>query len=198
MGQQLYLQTMAVLWVQLLLVATVVAYTMHQKKRHPPHFLLLAIAQLVMVVVILMLKNHFWPSFLVFLVLSVLNGLLIAPLFVEKSALLALLCTAAIFLVMTLYGFMKTTTWIHSSYLFIALCALLAGVIVQLIMAFLGHQLEWLDRGLSIAGIVLFSLYIAYDTHIILYSPPSIKTNPVLCALRLYYDLLNLFAFMNR
>jgi len=197
MGQQLYLQTMAVLWVQLFLVAAVVAYAM-RKKKWKSNFLLLAIAQLVMVVVILMLKNHFWPSFLVFLVLSVLNGLLIAPLFVEKSALLAVLCTMAIFLVMTLYGFMKTTTWIHSSYLFIALCALLAGVVVQLIMTLLGYQLEWLDRGLSIAGIVLFSLYIAYDTHTILHSPSSTKTNPVLCALRLYYDLLNLFAFMNR
>lgn len=117
-----------------------------------------------MVVLSLLLKNHFWPSFLVFIVLSVLNGLLIAPFFVEKSALLTVLCTMAIFLVMTLYGFMKkTSTWIHHSYLFIALCALLVGVIVQWIMAFLGYQLEWLERGLSIAGIVLFSLYIAYE-----------------------------------
>jgi FtsH-binding integral membrane protein len=197
MGQQLYLQTMGVLWVQLLLVAMVVAYVMHQKK-WKPNFLLLAIAQFVMVILILLLKNHFWPSFLVFIVLSVLNGLLIAPFFVEKSALLTVLCTMAIFLVMTLYGFMKMSTWIHHSYLFIALCALLVGVIVQWIMSFLGYQLEWLERGLSIAGIVLFSLYIAYDTRSILHSPPSTKTNPVLCALRLYYDLLNLFVFMNR
>ena len=205
--QELYLKTLGVLWIQILIVVATVIMV----GRPPRRFLLtngwsllcLGLLQLGLLLVILWSSMSFWPSFWLFTLLSILNGLLLAPLYVQEKyrngVRNALLSTLVLFLVMTLYGILLPRNWMAGwgRYLFLVLCALLIGVLAQFLMALFGYSLGGFDRLLSVVGVVLFSIYIAYDTNIIL-GGQNTTTNPVLCALRLYYDLLNLFGFLNR
>lgn len=98
----------------------------------------------------------------------------------------AFLLTTAIFAVMSIFA-LRTKKDLASmgKMLFIALIVVVIGSLINL---FLGNPL--LQVLIAGAGAILFSLYIAYDTQNIV---RGLYDSPVMAAVSLYLDFLNLF-----
>ena len=98
----------------------------------------------------------------------------------------AFLLTTAIFAVMSIFA-LRTKKDLASmgKMLFIALIVVVVGSLINL---FLGSPL--LQVLIAGAGAILFSLYIAYDTQNIM---RGLYDSPVMAAVSLYLDFLNLF-----
>ena len=70
---------------------------------------------------------------------------------------------------------------------------LLGIIIASIINIFIGSQT--LDLGIIIIGIVIFTLYIAYDVQKVKYIAQTLEEDKaaIICAFELYLDFINLF-----
>jgi len=129
---------------------------------------------------------------------SVLQGMLIAPAiahYVNAGAAgvvgLSVVGTGAIFIALSLYAMVtKRRFEFLGGFLFIAL---LAMVIVGIANLFL--QLAFLSLAMAYVGLLVFSGFILYDTQEMVYGE---RQPPVIAALGLYLDILNLFMSLLR
>ena len=136
---------------------------------------------------------------LLFLAFAAAEGVSIAPLLAQYNVteagqlavLKALIATAAI------GGGLTAWTWIKGfdanawgPYLFAALLGLVVVMVLSLFFPTAFSQTL-----ISLAGVLIFSLYIVYDTSRLVTGK---ETNPVAAAISLYLDLLNLFLFLLR
>lgn len=198
-SRSLYLQTMMVLLMQILILSAtaLLAARTHLIVSTIMGFVALVLLQFGLLFAILSSRNHILLSLLLFALFSIVNGLMFAPLLqsatYRRNSITALIMTAVVFVVMTLYALLVPASWTpRGRGLFVALLALIAASLVQLALALAGFSVNWLSRILGVVGVVLFSLFIVADTRQILDHHP-IEKNPVLHALRLYLDLLNLY-----
>ena len=122
----------------------------------------------------------------------------------RKGLVMAISSTLVVFLIMTGYGIYTYQQgfimlgW--GRYMMIALIALFVGLLLQIGLALAGIYSSTMSHVLSVVGIVLFSIYIAYDTQLIFLgkrrSMGAKLNNPVVFALNLYLDIINLFQFI--
>jgi FtsH-binding integral membrane protein len=105
---------------------------------------------------------------------------------------MAILGTISIFGVMFLFGAMLIMFGINLGFQFAAFLfyALLLLIIVQLVVMFSGTSSIFV-KGLSVAGLILFSLYIVYDTNNILQR--EYYGDFITASLDYYLDILNIF-----
>lgn len=100
----------------------------------------------------------------------------------------ALVITGFVFLGLTLFTFQSN--WDFSKMGPYLLGALMLFVGVGFVQIFLPFS-KMADLGMAVAGVLIFSLYIVYDTHMICKRLPSDEW--VLASISLYLDVLNLF-----
>lgn len=137
-----------------------------------------------------------------FLLFSVVNGAVLAPIFfVYTAASIAktFFITAAVFGAMTVYGYFTTkdlTSW--GTFLFMALIGLIVVSIVNIFLH--SSMMEWI---ISAAGVAIFIGLTAWDTQNIkrmaLATPIEFSSKvATLGALSLYLDFINLFLYLLR
>ena len=102
----------------------------------------------------------------------------------------AIFSTIGVFIAMTVIGFVLTSMGIDLSFMSLALLlALVAVVIASIVMMFVKVD-KTIYKAFVILIIVIFSIFIAYDTNLMLQR----KLGVVDSALGLYLDMLNLFS----
>ena len=125
---------------------------------------------------------------------SFVTGLTFSTIFVAyriDSIIMVFGITALTFAIMALIG---TFTNIDLTKLGTILFMGLLGIIIaSLINIFLGSQT--LDLGIIIIGIIIFTLYIAYDVQKVKYIAQTLEEDKaaIICAFELYLDFINLF-----
>lgn len=128
----------------------------------------------------------------------IINGVTLSVIFLayEKSSIVSIFfVTAAIFGIMSLYGYLTKKDLTRAGSL--ALMALLGIIIVSLVNILLLKS-ESLDLVLSYVGVLIFVVLIAYDTQKIrklALTNIGLSTHSIAlyCALELYLDFINLF-----
>ncbi len=129
-----------------------------------------------------------------FVLYSVLTGLTLSVLFIAfkmSSIILVLGITSVMFAIMALIGmFTKIDLTKLGPILFMGLIGI---IIASLINIFVGSQT--FDLGITIVGIIIFTLYIAYDVKQIKYIANELEEDKaaIICAFELYLDFINLF-----
>ena len=84
----------------------------------------------------------------------------IAAFYDERTVLIAGALTAAVTVGLTIYAFTtKTDFTVCGGMLFIMLAVLIVGSILSIFI-----RNRWLSLGLSIAGVIIFGIYLVYDT----------------------------------
>lgn len=131
---------------------------------------------------------------ILFIIYSILTGLTLSILFIAfrlDSIIFVLGITSIMFAVMAIIGrFTKIDLTKLGSILFIGLIGI---VIASIINIFILSQA--LDLTVTIAGIVIFTLYIAYDIQSIKRVAAQLEEDKavIICAFELYLDFINLF-----
>lgn len=131
---------------------------------------------------------------ILFCLYSFVTGLTFSTIFVAyriDSIIMVFGITALTFAIMALVG---TMTKIDLTKIgTILLMGLLGIIIASIINMFIGSQT--LDLGIIIIGIVIFTLYIAYDVQKVKYIAQTLEEDKaaIICAFELYLDFINLF-----
>jgi len=155
----------------------------------------LFIVEILIIIVLAIVPMPSWLKFILFSVFSVCTGIMLS--FMKKAVdpkliQMAILGTISIFGVMFLFGAMLIMFGINLGFQFAAFLfyALLLLIIVQLVVMFSGTSSIFV-KGLSVAGLILFSLYIVYDTNNILQR--EYYGDFITASLDYYLDILNIF-----
>ena len=125
---------------------------------------------------------------------SFVTGLTFSTIFVAyriDSIIMVFGITALTFAIMALVGtFTKIDLTKLGTILFMGLLGI---IIASIINIFIGSQT--LDLGIIIIGIVIFTLYIAYDVQKVKYIAQTLEEDKaaIICAFELYLDFINLF-----
>ena len=140
----------------------------------------------------------FTQRLLLFTLFSVLQGLFLgfALRYISPNAIMsALLFTVILFFMMLIFGFILVYFQVDLSWLGIILFFFLLGLITLRIVSFFSPYSKGRDKILTTFALLLFSVYIIYDTNTILLRYDSIKyeRDCVLGALDYYMDILNIF-----
>lgn len=145
----------------------------------------------------LMVKSREVPTNFILLGLftfceSILVGTVVT--FYDKSVVLeAFVLTAAVTVALTVYTFQSKRDFSSWG---AALFSVLWILIITSFMQVFFFQSELVDRAMAVAGAVLFSLFIIFDTHMIMH-----KVSPeeyIHAAINLYLDIINLFLHILR
>jgi len=116
-----------------------------------------------------------------------------------QSVLLAAGITVLVFLAMTLYACVTKTDFTGMGpYFFAALVILCIFGFTLMIMSSMGVSIKWAHMGYDILAVMLFTMFIVYDTQLILGEWGGHKNqfsidDYVHAALTLYLDIINLF-----
>jgi modulator of FtsH protease len=132
-------------------------------------------------------------GFILLNIFTFLSGFTLAPMIaytlkVNPAAIIyALSTTAGTFILMSIIGFIfKDKILGMGTFLFAGIIALVVGSLLNLFF----HS-NTVALVISILSVVIFSLYVSYDTARILEADPN--TSPIGLALQLYLDILNIF-----
>lgn len=132
-------------------------------------------------------------GFILLNIFTLLSGFTLAPMIaytlkVNPAAIIyALSTTAGTFILMSIIGFIfKDKILGMGTFLFAGIIALVVGSLLNLFF----HS-NTVALVISILSVVIFSLYVSYDTARILEADPN--TSPIGLALQLYLDILNIF-----
>ena len=163
-----------------------------------PLMFILCIAELILVFIIAGRVNKISPesAFVLFMVYSILNGLTLSSLlhhYTAASLVNTFLVAAGMFGAMSIYGYTtKKDISGLGTFFFMALIGLILALIVNIFL----HS-SALDLIISFIGVVIFSGLTAYDTQMIK-NEPTYRKYPILAALDLYLDFINLFLYLLR
>lgn len=135
---------------------------------------------------------------LLFTLFSILQGLFLGfnLRYIGANTILgALLFTGILFIMMLLVGFFMVYFQIDLSWLGILLFFLLLVLIIARIMTLFGNKSRSYDYIITLFALLLFSVYIIYDTNTILLRYDSVKyeRDCILGALDYYLDIINIF-----
>lgn len=136
-----------------------------------------------------------------FYVFAVVNGLMLAPIFMVytmTSIAKTFFITAGVFGAMSVYGYFTSQDLTKfGTFLFMALIGLIIASLVNLFLK--STQMEWI---ISFVGVLLFIGLTAWDTQNIKRMaqtmPASVGHIATLGALSLYLDFINLFLYLLR
>lgn len=158
-------------------------------------YILYILTMFVLIIVLAFVPMHPLLKFTIFTIFSVLTGftLAIATNKVSKEVIYASVKgTLAIFVVFVLVGLLITASGINISWLGIILFfALLILIIVQIVFTTIKDPSKKTQRVFAIVGLLLFSLYIMYDTYTILQR--DYFGDFVTAAIDYFLDIINIF-----
>lgn len=162
-------------------------------------FWLYMLLTLGIIILLSIVKMPIWLKFLLLTVFSVVNGAMLhhvsrfIPVDIISQALTG---TIAVFVLMTVFGFMLAATGIDLSFLGLfllgALVGLLAASIVALFIKNAGESRFY--KTLLVIGLVLFSIYVVFFTNVMLQK--NYNDDFVGAAIDLYLSFVNLFVRM--
>lgn len=184
-----------------MIVTTVVVYALYKfNKIHIALNLLsfLVILGINIYLIFLMVGNNisFNTRVLYFTIFSVLNGLIIGSMtkfFSPTDIKIALISVLVTFVLFFLFGLLTVMLKIDLSWLGILLFICLVALIVRYLIMFIYPVKKNTYMIINTFGIVLFSLFIMYDTNKILVRYKNTQVDCVRGALDYYLDLVNLF-----
>jgi len=133
---------------------------------------------------------------LYFTIFSILNGLIVGSFtrfFSPKSIKIALLSVLLTFILFFIFGSLTVYFNIDLSWLGILLFIGLVALIIRYLIMFIYPVNRKTYMTINTLGIVLFSLFIMYDTNKILVRYKNTQIDCVRGALDYYLDLINLF-----
>lgn len=129
-----------------------------------------------------------------FILYSLLTGLTLSIIFIAfklDSIIMVFGITSAMFAIMSLVGrYTSMDLTKIRSILFMGLIGILLATIINI---FIGSTT--FDLVITIIGVIIFTLYIAYDTQKIKYAVETLEEDKatIICAFELYLDFINLF-----
>ena len=131
---------------------------------------------------------------ILFALYSFLTGLTFSFIFIAfkmDSIIFVFGITSLMFIIMAIIG--KITNIDLTKLRTILLMGLIGIIIASLINLFIGSQT--FDLGITIIGIIIFTLYIAYDVQKVKYIAMDLEEDKaaIICAFELYLDFINLF-----
>ena len=179
-----------------LIVQLGITYYIMEKTNNPNiKFWPLAIAQLIIIVVLIAVPMPEYIKFLIFCVFSYIFGILLSGIKNKYSSdmiNIAIQGSLAVFGVMMAAGAALIAGGINLGYKFGAMLfwALLLLIIAQLVFV-LGVKMNLAHKILSFLGIILFAVYVLYDTNQILQR--NYYGDFITASMDYYLDILNLF-----
>lgn len=172
-------------------------YTMENSKisKKATTFILLAISTFILLFILMLVPMPPTVKILIFCTFSYIWGLLLSSIkdkYNESQIRIAMEGTLSIFIAMMAAGLGLLIGGIKLGFQFglFLFFALLLLLIARLVSIFSG-SLSQMQLGLSIFGVILFSLYIMYDTNVIFRRDYS--GDFITASMDYYLDILNLF-----
>lgn len=168
------------------------------KKRSFATFMILLVVNIILIFAMTTHNMAFSTRFIIFILFSILQGIIISigTVYIKKeiiiSAMLSTISIFTIFLIagMSLVYYNINLSWMNI-YLLIALLGLLIWVIINSISPIKNNG----RTGIMTAGLILFSIFILYDTNRILLKYHNVNIDCIRGALDYYLDILNIFSF---
>lgn len=188
-----------------LMVTTLTFVFIYKNKfvtNQPKHGVLSGLVFLVIAMGLIYAMTSIGMSFteraLLFTLFSIIQGLFLGfnLQYIRANTILgALLFTGILFLMMLSAGFLMVYFQIDLSWLGILLFFLLLVLIIARIVTFFGNKTRTYDYIITMFALLLFSVYIVYDTNIILLRYDAIKyeRDCIVGALDYYLDIINIF-----
>jgi FtsH-binding integral membrane protein len=173
-----------------------ITYYVMQKTNNPNiSFWPLFFAQLIIIFVITLVPMPEFVKFLIFCLFSYIFGLMLSPLnskYSSDTLNVAVTGALSVFGVFLAAGVAMLAGGINLGYKFGAILfwSLLALIVARLVFV-LGTNMNQANKILSFIGIILFALYVAYDTNIILQR--NYSGDFITASMDYYLDILNLF-----
>jgi len=185
-------------------VTTLVVYFLHknnpnilQVKKNSILFLVFSlIVGIVLIYCMAFVKMEFYKRFILFVIFSIIQGVLLyiaTEKIPEEVILSALFSTISIFVLCISFGFILVYFGFDIQWIGILLFFVLLGLIITRIVYIFIPPSENKKRILTTISILLFSIYILYDTNTILLRYEDTKVNCIRGALDYYLDIGNLF-----
>jgi FtsH-binding integral membrane protein len=132
----------------------------------------------------------------VFFIFSIISGLLIYKVskkLDDESIITSSVSTILIFIVMTIFAFILKKINYDIGFIGLYLIAFLIGlIIVQIVMIFVNPD-KTIKKIILYIGIILFSIFVMYDTNEILFRYKMYNGNYVHPAMDFYLDFINIF-----
>jgi FtsH-binding integral membrane protein len=159
------------------------------------NIILLVISLFVILFLIGFLPMPSWLKFILFTLFSYLQGLFLSSLKTEvnqKMIQTAIVGALSIFVFMFLFGLGLLTVGISltSKFGMFLFWSLLFLIIFEVVSIFLG-AMPMMQKGFAFVGLLLFSIYIVYDTNTILQR--NYYGDFITASMEYYLDILNIF-----
>ena len=167
-----------------------------EAKKFNSKFIAACIASLVIILILALIPMPAWLKFIFFSLFSSTFGIILAY---RKSGLdpnivkTAFVGTASIFVTMFIFGLALIMSGIQLGFktALVLLFALLALIIISIVQYFI-VQSSFLKKLIVITSLLLFSVYIVYDTNSILQR--NYDGDFITASLNYYLDLINIFS----
>lgn len=133
-------------------------------------------------------------GFILLMVFTALEGVILTPIIKQylhggqDILFLAFTMTFIVFVVMSFLSLFVKNVGFLDQFLFVGLILLIVASIVNVFF-----KIQLLTCVLSAIGVLIFSLFILYDTRVAIEMGKSGENNPIYIVLGLYLDLINLF-----
>ncbi|KAF3860454.1 hypothetical protein F7725_000709 [Dissostichus mawsoni] len=128
--------------------------------------------------------------------LSYMTGML-SSFYNTKSVVLCLGITAAVCLLVTLFSFQsKIDLTSYQGVLFVfCMVMFVSGIVLAMVLPY--HYVPWLDATYAVLGAILFTMFLAFDTQLIMGNKRySISPEEyVFATLNIYLDIIYIFSF---
>jgi len=128
---------------------------------------------------------------------SVMLGMTVIP-YDDQVVLIAGGCTAGIVIALTIFAFQTKIDFTMMGGALI--CVLLVFIVFGFLMAFLPH-VEILHLVYAGIGVLIFSLYLVYDTQMMMGGSHKYSVSPeeyIFAAIAIYLDIINIFLYLLR
>ena len=143
----------------------------------------------------------FEMRFMIFILFSIIQGALLSlsTRFLSKEVIYAaIVSTCCIFLSFLFAGFIITSMKINLSWLGILLFFSLLGLLITQIVTAFTQTTKKTHRLITTFGLLIFSLYVLYDTNKILIKYQNTGIDCIRGSLDYYLDIINIFLFSTR
>jgi FtsH-binding integral membrane protein len=168
-------------------------YVMVNYSKKPPALILLFIVQLILICVIAFVPMPPWLKFILFCIFSFISGIIFSTMNANKEVIkMALVGSMSIFVFMFLIGLALIFFGVFLGTKFAAglFFSLLLLIIFQIVVIFSGKSPIY-QRAIYFISLILFSLYIIYDTNAILQR--NYNGDFITASLDYYLDIFNIF-----
>lgn len=178
---------------QLAVTAGVITY-LRSKNIRPRNiwFIPLVIISLLIILTLAFVPMPPFIKFMLFTSFSLIIGMLSSAAYVGSpdDIKAAVISTASMFVLMSIAAFTLASFGVSLGFLSFALLAALMALLVSgLVIMFLLPQSTKVRKAFLVISIVIFSVFVAYDTNVMLMDPKDVTSS----AIGLYLDVMNLF-----